>query len=257
MYAAGGLSFDYPGFVHTVLVDMRARLAASQFPDRIFEVTLAVAKSAGPAGRKRVQDPTPLYDALSTIDTVALLHSGIRGLLRVADKELEAGLRVVLDRFENYANAGKHASAWDDAEARRELVDVDEYRATGPASALPQAVTTCPARKRGASAGAAALGRVRLTGASIRSDFPQGLPLVHRHVVGLVGLNLVLGIRLAAPMPMSLVFDVLGVDLSDRPPDAPDLGIPAHVVPHAEFRTHAFSPSGCCEAGRCPGRSRG
>ena len=39
-YAAGGLDFDYPGFVHTVLVDMRARLAASQRPDRIFEVTL-------------------------------------------------------------------------------------------------------------------------------------------------------------------------------------------------------------------------
>ena len=29
-YAAGGLDFDYPGFVHTVLVDMRARLAASE-----------------------------------------------------------------------------------------------------------------------------------------------------------------------------------------------------------------------------------
>src|SRR5688500_14256871 len=28
-YAAGGLDFDYPGFVHTVLVDMRARLAGS------------------------------------------------------------------------------------------------------------------------------------------------------------------------------------------------------------------------------------
>ena len=26
-YAAGGLDFDYPGFAHTVLVDMRARLA--------------------------------------------------------------------------------------------------------------------------------------------------------------------------------------------------------------------------------------
>ena len=29
-YAAGGLDFDYPGFVHTVLVDMRARLARSR-----------------------------------------------------------------------------------------------------------------------------------------------------------------------------------------------------------------------------------
>jgi hypothetical protein len=33
-YAAGGLDFDYPGFVHTVLVDMRARLAGSEQPDR-------------------------------------------------------------------------------------------------------------------------------------------------------------------------------------------------------------------------------
>ena len=39
-YAAGGLDFDYPGFVHTVLVDMRARLAASAAPDRIFDMVL-------------------------------------------------------------------------------------------------------------------------------------------------------------------------------------------------------------------------
>ena len=34
-YAAGGLDFDYPGFADTVLVDMRARLAASERPRRI------------------------------------------------------------------------------------------------------------------------------------------------------------------------------------------------------------------------------
>ena len=38
-YAAGGLDFGYPGFVYTVLVDMRARLARSARRDRIFEVT--------------------------------------------------------------------------------------------------------------------------------------------------------------------------------------------------------------------------
>lgn len=54
MCAADGLPYDYPGFVHTVLVDRRARLAASDAPDRIFEVTLEAAKSAGLAGRKRV-----------------------------------------------------------------------------------------------------------------------------------------------------------------------------------------------------------
>ena len=46
-YAAGGLQFDFPGFVHTVLVDMRARLARSARPDRIFEVTLEAARQAG------------------------------------------------------------------------------------------------------------------------------------------------------------------------------------------------------------------
>ena len=60
-YAAGGLDFDYPGFVHTVLVDMRARLRASEDPDRIFQVTLEAAKEAGLVGRRRVLDSTALY----------------------------------------------------------------------------------------------------------------------------------------------------------------------------------------------------
>ena len=49
-YAAGGLSFDYPSFVHTVLVDMRARLRVSERPDRIFEVVAVYGDSAYGAG---------------------------------------------------------------------------------------------------------------------------------------------------------------------------------------------------------------
>src|SRR5258705_2805609 len=60
-YAAGGLDFDYPGFVHTVLVDMRARLARSQKPGRIFEATLEAARPAGLAGWPPVLDSTPLH----------------------------------------------------------------------------------------------------------------------------------------------------------------------------------------------------
>ena len=78
-YAAGGLDFDYPGFVHTVLVDMRARLAASENPDRVFEVTLAAAVQAGLVGRRRVLDSTALFDAVATMDTVTLIRSAIRG----------------------------------------------------------------------------------------------------------------------------------------------------------------------------------
>ena len=122
-YAAGGLDFDYPGFVHTVLVDMRARLAASQAPDRIFDAVLEVAKAAGLVGRRRVLDSTALYDAVATMDTVTLVRSAIRGLLKSAGGELESRLRAVLARDEDYAGAGKPVCDYDDAAARAGLVD--------------------------------------------------------------------------------------------------------------------------------------
>ncbi len=121
-YAAGGLDFDYPGFVHTVLVDMRARLARSQRPGRIFKATLEAARQAGLVGRRRVLDSTPLYDAVATMDTVTLVRSAIRGLLAVAG-EREAGLRGLLARDDDYLRAGKPACDYDDAAAREALVD--------------------------------------------------------------------------------------------------------------------------------------
>jgi hypothetical protein len=117
------LDFDYPGFVHTVLVDMRARLAASASPDRIFDTVLEVAKAAGLVGRKRVLDSTPLYDAVATMDTVTLVRSAIRGLLKAADSDLERELRAVLARDDDYAAAGKPVCDYDDAETRVALVD--------------------------------------------------------------------------------------------------------------------------------------
>ena len=122
-YAAGGLDFDYPGFVHTVLVDMRARLAGSDAPNRIFDAVLAVATAAGLVGRKRVLDSTPLYDAVASMDTVTLIRSAIRGLLKAADSELETRLRAVLARDDDYAAAGKPVCDYDDAGARFALVD--------------------------------------------------------------------------------------------------------------------------------------
>jgi IS5 family transposase len=121
-YAAGGLDFDHPGFSHTVLVDMRARLAASERPERIFEVTLEAAHRAGLLGRRRVLDSTALYDAVTTMDTVTLVRSGIRGLLRVAGRREEA-LRALLLRDDDYRSSGKPTCDWDDAAAREALVD--------------------------------------------------------------------------------------------------------------------------------------
>ena len=122
-YAAGGLDLEYPSFVHTVLVDMRARLRNSKDPDRIFHAVLAVAKEAGMVGRRRVLDSTPLYDAVATQDTVTMIRSAIRGLLRVAGDNLAAELRGVLRRDDDYANAGKPACDWEDKAAREALVD--------------------------------------------------------------------------------------------------------------------------------------
>ena len=122
-YAAGGLDFDYPGFVHTVLVDMRARLARSARPDRIFEVVVEVARAAGLVGRRRVVDSTPLYDAVATMDTVTLVRSAIRGVLKAASSDLAGELRTVLARDDDYAAAGKPACDYDDPAAREELVD--------------------------------------------------------------------------------------------------------------------------------------
>jgi len=122
-YAAGGLSFDYPSFVHTVLVDMRARLAGSERPERIFEVVLETAKQAGLVGRRRVLDSTALYDAVATMDTVTLIRSAIRGLLAACDRVLEDELRGLLARDDDYSSAGKPVCDYEDRQAREELID--------------------------------------------------------------------------------------------------------------------------------------
>ena len=67
-YAAGVGGYGTGGwgrFAHTVLVDMRARLDASNDPQRIFAVTVQAASAAGLVGAKRVLDSTPLYEAVA------------------------------------------------------------------------------------------------------------------------------------------------------------------------------------------------
>ena len=120
-YAAGVGSYDCEGwgsFAHTVLVDMRARLAASKDPRRIFTVTVEAASSAGLVSEKRVLDSTPLYDAVATMDTITLIRSAIRSLLRVADPVLEGELRALLRSDDDYGSSAKPQIDWDDKEAR-------------------------------------------------------------------------------------------------------------------------------------------
>jgi hypothetical protein len=162
-YACGGLAFDYPGFSHTVLVDMRARLAASARPERIFAVTMEAARQAGLVGVRRVLDSTPLYDAVATMDTVTLLGAAIRGLLKVAEEGLAAELRGVLAGADDYAGLAKPQIDWDDQAARAALVDArarDAHAVLGVLQGRPLPAAVAQA--------------ARLLGAIVGQDLEQG-----------------------------------------------------------------------------------
>ena len=131
---AAGVDDEAGSFVHTVLVELRARLPTSADPDRIFRITTELARQAGLVGVRRVLDSAPLYDAVATQDTVTLLRGAIRGLLRACPAELAASVRAALARDDDYQAAGKPVCDWEDPAAREELVDAlfrDGYRALG------------------------------------------------------------------------------------------------------------------------------
>ncbi len=126
--AAAGLAVAAGAFHPTVLVGMRNRLRASARPRRLFEDVKSVARASGLlSGRRRVVDSTPVYDAVSTQDTVTQLRAAIRKLLMVADGQgataVAAAVRAVLARDDDYATPGKPACDWDDPAAREALVD--------------------------------------------------------------------------------------------------------------------------------------
>jgi hypothetical protein len=125
-YATGVGGYDTGGwtsFAHTVLVDMRERLRRSERPDRIFDAALDAAKQAGVVGNRRALDSTPLYDAVATMDTVTLIRSAIRTLLKLANRKLRAELGAVLTSNDDYASSSKPQIDWEDAQAREALID--------------------------------------------------------------------------------------------------------------------------------------
>lgn len=120
---ACGVDINFGGFAHTVLVDMRARLARSDRPKRIFEVTLEAARAAGLVGVRRVLDSTPLYDAVATMDTITLIRSAIIQLLDADDSVLQAELRAVMVSGDVYLSNAKPQIDWDSRDAREVLID--------------------------------------------------------------------------------------------------------------------------------------
>jgi IS5 family transposase len=117
---ACGLALTDPGFHPTVLTLWRARLRASDRPERIFDAVRAVVQATGVLrGRtKRALDSTLLDDAVATQDTVTQLVAAVRRVRRL----VPAAATVPVRAHDYERDPGKPACAWDDREARERLV---------------------------------------------------------------------------------------------------------------------------------------
>ncbi|MGI5125777.1 IS1182 family transposase [Pseudonocardia sp. CA-107938] len=132
--AACGLAITDTGFHPTTLTYWRRRLSASQHPERIFDAVRAVVDATGAlAGKhRRALDSTILDDAVATQDTVTQIIAAIR---RVAREVPDAAHVIATQaRGHDYTQPGKPRIAWDDEQARAELVDAligDAHRVLG------------------------------------------------------------------------------------------------------------------------------
>ena len=125
---AAGLALDDEGIHYSVLTYWRARLRASDRPERIFDAVRAVITETGvlTGKRRRALDSTLLDDAVATQDTVTQLVAAIRRVRRLVPEtsRLELGAH-------DYDAAGKPVCAWDDPDAKNALISglVNDARA--------------------------------------------------------------------------------------------------------------------------------
>jgi transposase len=117
---ACGLALTDPGFHPSVLTLWRARLRASDRPERIFEVVRQVVQATGVLNGKtrRALDSTLLDDAVATQDTVTQLAAAIRRVRRL----VPAATALQLGAHDYDQQPGKPACGWDDQAARQQLV---------------------------------------------------------------------------------------------------------------------------------------
>jgi len=116
---AAGLALDDEGFHPTVLTYWRRRLRCSDAPERIFDAVREVVADTGVLGgrNRRALDSTLLDDAVATQDTVTQLVS----MIRRVRKAIAAAADVTVTAHD-YTVAGKPVCAWNDPDARNELV---------------------------------------------------------------------------------------------------------------------------------------
>jgi IS5 family transposase len=116
---AAGVSLADEGFHPTVLTLWRNRLRISDQPERIFDAVRAVVTETGVLANRtrRALDSTLLDDAVQTQDTVTQLVSVIRRARRLIPAAGEVAVTA-----HDYEAGGKPMCAWDDPEARNDLV---------------------------------------------------------------------------------------------------------------------------------------
>ena len=125
--AACGVDLGYEAFHSTVLVGMRNRLRVSDRPKRFLDDTRVMARESGVMrDRVRVLDSTPIYDAVTTEDTITQLRAAIRKMLAALRSDypaLAVAARGACRRDDDYLSAGRPVCDWDDREAKELLVD--------------------------------------------------------------------------------------------------------------------------------------
>ena len=120
--AGCGVAIDSGSFHPSTLTYWRRRLAGSERPHRIFEVVrqLIIETGAVKGRNRRALDSTVLDDAVTRQDTVTQLITAVRRVVR----EVPGAAEIVAARCtgHDYSQPGKPRIAWDDEDAREQLV---------------------------------------------------------------------------------------------------------------------------------------
>ncbi|WP_327435318.1 IS1182 family transposase [Streptomyces sp. NBC_01236] len=121
--AACGLGLNDMAFDPSLLAYFRRRLARSARPNRIFDAVREVVKATGvlKGKHRRALDSTVLDDAVATQDTVTQIIAAVRAVIReVPGADTVAAAQCTAH---DYTDPGKPRIAWNDEQARAELVD--------------------------------------------------------------------------------------------------------------------------------------
>ncbi|WP_327434997.1 IS1182 family transposase [Streptomyces sp. NBC_01236] len=121
--AACGLGLNDMAFDPSLLAYFRRRLARSARPNRVFEAVREVVKATGvlKGKQRRALDSTVLDDAVATQDTVTQIIAAVRAVIR----EVPGAGPVAAAQCtaHDYTDPGKPKIAWNDGQARADLVD--------------------------------------------------------------------------------------------------------------------------------------